>query len=69
VIAQRHTTASQTALFLSTEALFGAFFASIFLGESIPQIGYWGCALIFAAILLVELVPEIWKSRTLKASS
>lgn len=69
VIAQRYTTASQTALFLSTEALFGAFFAAIFLNESIPSIGYLGCALIFAAILLVELLPEVLKNRSQKATT
>lgn len=68
VIAQRYTTAPQTAIFLSTEALFGAFFASIFLGETIPQIGYFGCALIFIAILMVELVPEFWKNSSPKAT-
>lgn len=63
VVAQRYTTAPQAAIFLSSEALFGALFASIFLQETIPAAGYVGCAIIFAAILLVELVPEISKRR------
>lgn len=67
VIAQRYTTPSQTAIFLSSEALFGAFFAATFLSETIPSIGYLGCALIFMAILLVELVPEVAKKRSLGA--
>jgi drug/metabolite transporter (DMT)-like permease len=67
VIAQRYTTASQTAIFLSSEALFGAFFAAMFLNETIPSIGYYGCALIFIAILLVEVVPELTKNRSQKA--
>lgn len=61
VIAQRYTTASQAAIFLSSEALFGALFASILLSEQISTIGYIGCAIIFSAILIVELVPELTK--------
>ncbi|MBB3945646.1 drug/metabolite transporter (DMT)-like permease [Rhizobium skierniewicense] len=63
VIGQRYTTAPQAAIFLSSEALFGALFATIFLNETIPAIGYIGCAIIFVAILLVELVPEVFKRR------
>lgn len=56
-IGQRHTTSAQAAIFLSSEALFAALFGALFLGESIPAIGYLGCVLIFAAILAVEIVP------------
>lgn len=61
VIGQRYTTASQAAIFLSSEALFGALFAAIFLQETISFLGYIGCAIIFAAILMVELVPEVYR--------
>lgn len=61
-IAQRHTTASQAAIFLSSESLFAALFGAWFLGDKIGLIGMVGCVLIFAAILLVELVP-LWKAR------
>lgn len=63
VIGQRYTTAPQAAIFLSSEALFGAFFAAVFLKETIQTAGYIGCAIIFAAILLVELVPELTRKR------
>ncbi|MCR9135767.1 MAG: DMT family transporter [Alphaproteobacteria bacterium] len=56
-IGQRHTTSAQAAIFLSSEALFAAIFGALFLGESIPAIGYLGCVLIFAAILAVEIIP------------
>lgn len=62
-IAQRYTTAPQAAIFLSTEALFGALFGAIFLAESLPGGGYVGCALLFGAILVVELVPEWHRKR------
>lgn len=64
VVGQRWTTAPQAAIFLASEALFGAFFGALFLGERIQPIGYIGCALIFSAMLLVELVPELTKRRS-----
>ena len=63
VIGQRYTTAPQAAIFLSAEALFGALFGALLLGETIGTIGYLGCAIIFAAMLLVEIVPELAKRR------
>lgn len=63
VIGQRYTTAPQAAIFLSSEALFGSFFGALFLGEKLPAIGYAGCGLIFAAMLIVEVVPELLKRR------
>lgn len=63
VIGQRWTTAPQAAIFLSSESLFGALFGAILLGERMGGVGYIGCALIFIAMLLVELVPEITKKR------
>lgn len=63
VIGQRYTTAPQAAIFLSSEALFAAIFGALLLGERISPAGYVGCAVIFAAMLLVELVPEIFRKR------
>ena len=63
-IAQRHTTAAQAAIFLSSESLFAALFGALFLSERIPAIGYVGCLLIFAAILLVEIVPAARARKT-----
>lgn len=63
VIGQRYTTAPQAAIFLSSEALFGAFFGAALLGETLPATGYLGCALIMLAMLTVELVPELLKRR------
>ncbi|HDZ71767.1 MAG TPA: DMT family transporter [Aurantimonas coralicida] len=57
IIGQRYTTAPQAAIFLSSEALFAALFGVILLGERIAALGLLGCALIFAAMLAVELVP------------
>ena len=57
VVGQRHTSAPQAAIFLSSEAPFAALFGAMILGERIPPIGLLGCAIIFAAMLAVELVP------------
>jgi drug/metabolite transporter (DMT)-like permease len=65
IIGQRYTTSSQAAIFLSSEALFGASLGALMLGETIPALGYAGCALMFFAMLLVEIVPEIARRRRL----
>lgn len=62
-VGQRYTTASQAAIFLSSESVFAAVFAAWFLSERIALIGYTGCALILIAILAVEVVPRRLKPR------
>lgn len=62
-VAQRYTTAPQAAIFLSSEALFAAFFGVLLLGETITTAGYIGCGIIFLAMLAVELVPELLRDR------
>jgi len=66
VIGQRYTTAPQAAIFLSSESLFAALFGALILSERIGVIGLVGCMLIFSAMLLVELVPELAKARVAK---
>jgi drug/metabolite transporter (DMT)-like permease len=56
-IGQRHTTASQAAIVLSSEALFAALFGALIMHDRLPPLAWLGCALIFAAILAAELVP------------
>lgn len=69
VVGQRYTTAPQAAIFLSSEALFAALFGALLLGEVIPPLGYVGCAVIFAAMLVVELVPELARRRRQPAAA
>lgn len=64
VIGQRYTTAPQAAIFLSSEALFGASLGALLLGETMGPLGYLGCALMFTAMLAVELVPELVRRRS-----
>lgn len=56
-IAQRYTSESAAAILLSSESLFAALLAAILIGDRLTNLGYLGCALIFAAILIVQLVP------------
>ncbi len=57
-VGQRYTSESAAAVLISTESLFAAMFGAVFLGERLKLISYIGCGLIFAAILLVELMPR-----------
>ncbi|MFT4182040.1 MAG: DMT family transporter [Rhizobium sp.] len=67
VIGQRYTTAPQAAIFLSSEALFGASLGALLLGETMGPLGYVGCALMFTSMLAVELVPELTRRRSVAA--
>jgi drug/metabolite transporter (DMT)-like permease len=67
VIGQRYTTAPQAAIILSSEALFGASLGALLLGETMGPLGYAGCALMFSAMLAVELVPELTRRRRVAA--
>jgi drug/metabolite transporter (DMT)-like permease len=56
-IGQRHTKATDAAIILSAEAPFAALTGALILGERLTAIGAVGCAMIFGAILLVQLWP------------
>ena len=58
-IAQQHAPPADTAIILSSEALFAALAGALFLGERLETIGWLGCALIVTAILIVELAPRV----------
>lgn len=69
IVGQRYTTPSQAAIFLSSEAVFGAALGALLLGERITVLGYAGCALMLAAMLVTELVPELAQRRQLARKS
>lgn len=54
-IAQGYTSASEAAVIVSGEAIFGALFAFVLLGESLDAFGLFGAALILAGIATVQL--------------
>lgn len=68
-IGQRYTTSAQAAIFLSSEALFAAFFGAVFLGDRLTLTGFIGCGLIFAAMIAVEIGPIFWRRKTIPTFS
>jgi drug/metabolite transporter (DMT)-like permease len=60
-IAQQYTPASDAAILMSAESLFGALAAVLLLGESLSPIRMLGAGLLLAAIILVQL-PD-WRPR------
>lgn len=58
VVAQKDAIASHAAIILSLEAVFAAIAGAWLLGESLELRGYFGCALMFAGMLLAQLWPK-----------
>jgi drug/metabolite transporter (DMT)-like permease len=63
-VAQQYVPAANAAIILSAESLFAALGGALLLGERLPAIGYFGAALIFLAIVLVETVPLLLARRS-----
>lgn len=53
-VCQQYTSASSAAVLLSSEALFAALGGALILDERLTALGYAGCALMFAAIVIVS---------------
>ncbi len=62
-IGQRYTREADAAILLSSEALFAGLFGAWLLGERLGVNGYLGCALIFTAIVAVQVAPLVRRSR------
>jgi drug/metabolite transporter (DMT)-like permease len=62
VVAQRHTPASDAAIFLSSEILFAAVAGALYLDEHLTPTQWGGGLLIFACILAVQLVPMLQRT-------
>lgn len=58
-IGQRYVPPANAAIILSSESLFAALFGALLLSERLPPLGYLGAAIIFIAIVTVELVPAL----------
>jgi drug/metabolite transporter (DMT)-like permease len=67
-VAQQYTPASDAAIILAGEALFAAIGGAIIMGDRLTAAGWCGCALIVAAMLLVEL-SALLKSRLLRRAT
>lgn len=62
-VAQQYVPAANAAVVLSSESLFAALGGALLLGERLTPVGYAGAALIFIAILVVELLPMLQRRR------
>jgi len=62
-IGQAYVSAPVGALILASEAVFAAIAGAVMLGERVGVLGFLGCALIFAAIVLVEGWPLVQARR------
>lgn len=56
-VGQMHVPPANAAIILSGEALFAALGGAVMLGERLLPMGYFGAAMIFLAMVLVETVP------------
>lgn len=61
-IGQRYTREADAAILLSSEALFAGVFGAWLLKERLGPVGYVGCAIIFAAIVAVQVTPLVLNS-------
>jgi drug/metabolite transporter (DMT)-like permease len=61
--AQRHASPARTALILASEPAFAGLFAWLLKGETLDAVGWLGAALIMVAIVTVELVPHLRRTR------
>lgn len=62
-IGQQYVPPANAAIILSGEALFAALAGALLLNERLPPVGYLGAAVIFATIVMVELVPALRGTR------
>ncbi len=62
-IGQQYVPSANAAIILSAESLFAALGGAIVLGERLPPLGYFGAAIIFAAIVMVEAIPALRSRR------
>jgi len=68
-IGQQYVPSANAAIILSAESLFAALAGALFLGERLPPLGYFGAALIFVAIILVEAIPAFKAKRLILPGS
>jgi drug/metabolite transporter (DMT)-like permease len=62
-VAQQYVPPANAAIILSAEGLFAALGGALLLDERLTLVGYAGAALIFLAILVVELIPALNQRR------
>jgi drug/metabolite transporter (DMT)-like permease len=64
IFAQNHTPAPEAALIMSLESVFAAIAGAILLGERLTALAAFGCALILAGVMLVEIMPALLRRKS-----
>ncbi len=63
IVAQRHTPAAEAAIIMSLESVFAALSGAWLLGDRLGPTGLFGCAMILAGVLLVQLMPLLRRNQ------
>ncbi|KKB80117.1 hypothetical protein VW35_06675 [Devosia soli] len=58
-VGQQYVPPANAAIILSAESLFAALGGAVVMGDRLPPVGYFGAALMFLAIVMVETVPAL----------
>lgn len=61
MVGQQYTSASNSAIILSAEAIFAALFGWMLMGDSLSLSAWAGCGFIMLAIIMVEIAPLLRK--------
>jgi drug/metabolite transporter (DMT)-like permease len=68
-VAQKYTTPTHASILLGLESVFGVLSGIVLLGETLTLRMGIGCALIFGAVLVVELAPNLLRPTPIHSSS
>lgn len=60
LVAQRYSNATASAFILSLEAVFAGIAGWLFLSELLDNLALVGCALIFVAVCVADVIPDRW---------
>ena len=63
IIAQKNTSPTMASLLMSLESVFAVLAGWVLLGQALSVRELLGCALVFAAILLAQLAPNLFQAR------
>ena len=69
IIAQKNTNPTVASLLMSLESVFAVLAGWVLLGQKLSLRELIGCVLVFAAILLVQLAPNLFQSKKTKAEA
>ena len=69
IIAQKNTNPTVASLLMSLESVFAVLAGWVLLGQKLSLRELLGCVLVFAAILLVQLAPNLFQGKKTKAEA